>query len=393
MICLESQHFNVQKILLLIIGLWPFQQTNFVRLRFIFLTSILITACLFQFTAFVTLECTSDIIFKIFSPAIYILLILIKYIWFRINMETVRNLLIQLQYIYNELKDENEIAIIKRYGYNAKYYTIALTVVIFCGTFLIIVIQCWTDIVNVVLPTNESRSHYLYFVAEYFIDQEKHFYLILFHINTSFFIGGFVLSATGMTLFAYFQHICGMFKVSSYRIKQAITIDMMQNIIVKKDNVMLKKIICAVDIHRQAMKLSQVLISRFEMMFFWITPPLVMCLSINLFRIFQIVSTRYNIDEVILPSLLAFIAIAYMFLAHYTGQDVTNHNNYVIAAAYDTQWYIAPLHIQKLILFLLQRGTKDFTLNIGGLLIASLECFATLIKASISYFTVIYSMR
>jgi len=29
---------------------------------------------------------------------------------------------------------------------------------------------------------------------------------------------------------------------------------MMQNIIVKKDNVMLKKIICAVDIHRQAMK-------------------------------------------------------------------------------------------------------------------------------------------
>jgi hypothetical protein len=51
------------------------------------------------------------------------------------------------------------------------------------------------------------------------------------------------------------------------------------------------------------------------------------------FQIFQIVSTRYNIDEVILPSLLAFAAIAYMFLAHYTGQDVTNHNNYVIAAA------------------------------------------------------------
>jgi len=39
----------------------------------------------------------------------------------------VRDLLIQLQYICNELKDENEIAIIRRYGYNAKYYTIALT--------------------------------------------------------------------------------------------------------------------------------------------------------------------------------------------------------------------------------------------------------------------------
>jgi len=33
----------------------------------------------------------------------------------------------KLQYICNELKDENEIAIIEKYGYIAKRYTIALT--------------------------------------------------------------------------------------------------------------------------------------------------------------------------------------------------------------------------------------------------------------------------
>jgi len=32
----------------------------------------------------------------------------------------------KLQYICNELKDENEIAIIEKYGYIAKRYTIAL---------------------------------------------------------------------------------------------------------------------------------------------------------------------------------------------------------------------------------------------------------------------------
>lgn len=46
---------------------------------------------------------------------------------------------------------------------------------------------------------------------------------------------------------------------------------------------------------------------------------------------------------------------------------------------YNVQWYIAPLHIQKLILFLLQRGTKAFEnlVIIGGLFVGSLEGFAT----------------
>lgn len=38
----------------------------------------------------------------------------------------VRSLLEQLQDVCNELKDENEIAIIKKYGSKAKCYTIAI---------------------------------------------------------------------------------------------------------------------------------------------------------------------------------------------------------------------------------------------------------------------------
>jgi len=41
--------------------------------------------------------------------------------------QQVKNLLMQLQHMYDELEDEKEIAIIKKYGYNAKYYTTLLT--------------------------------------------------------------------------------------------------------------------------------------------------------------------------------------------------------------------------------------------------------------------------
>jgi len=44
--------------------------------------------------------------------------------------------------------------------------------------------------------------------------------------------------------------------------------------------------------------------------------------------------------------------------------------------SYKVQWHLVPLHIQKLILFLIQRSNKVFGLNVGGLFVASLECFA-----------------
>lgn len=48
-----------------------------------------------------------------------------------------------------------------------------------------------------------------------------------------------------------------------------------------------------------------------------------------------------------------------------------------ILSRYDVEWYIAPLHVQKLILFLLLRGNKTVSLNFGGVVLLSLELFAT----------------
>lgn len=54
-------------------------------------------------------------------------------------------------------------------------------------------------------------------------------------------------------------------------------------------------------------------------------------------------------------------------------------NNHLLSLfyRYTIPWYRASLNIQKMILFLLQRNNKDFVLNIGGIFIASLECFAS----------------
>jgi len=82
------------------------------------------------------------------------------------------------------------------------------------AVFVIVGVQLWPDFTDIILSANISRSRHLYISTEYFLDQEKYFYLLLFHINAACFIGFFVVTATGSMLVAYLQHACGMFKIA-----------------------------------------------------------------------------------------------------------------------------------------------------------------------------------
>ncbi|XP_070152681.1 odorant receptor 9a-like isoform X2 [Polyergus mexicanus] len=380
-------------ILLLTLGLWPYQQSIFDRLRFIFFLGILTTAILFQFTIFLNSKCTADFVVKILSNALFFTTFVIHYIFFAINIETVKDLLTQLQYVYDKLKNEYENAIVEKYNYNAERYTIALTAISMGGIFVLIIAQLWSNIINIILPTNVSQSRRLPIMTEYFVDQEKYYFLIILHLNAALCIGVAGMVSVGTMLIAYLEHTCGLFKISSYRIKRAMRVIILQNINPKNNILMLEEIRCAVDIHRQAMKLSKILVSKFEAMLFCLITTGVISLSLNLFQIFRIASIGESIDKILIPSLFVFCSILYMFCANYVGQNITDYNNRVFDTVYNVQWYIAPLHIQKLMLFLLQSNAQDFTLGVGGFFIGSLECFATLVKTSVSYFTVIYSTQ
>ncbi|XP_025155305.1 uncharacterized protein LOC109504420 isoform X1 [Harpegnathos saltator] len=394
MINIEFQHFSLNRILLLAVGLWPYQRTKFVRLRVVLLFSILIGSIVFQLTPFMTVQLSLDLVVKVFSTMLLLATFAIKYNSFLVNIQSVKYLMEQLQRICDELRDENEIAILEKYGRDAKRYTINILLLTATSLVILIVQPLGRCIYNILPFTNGSRSYCTVpIITEYFIDQEKYFYIIILHMSAAFSIGTIILIATGTWLAVSLKHACGIFKIASYRIERAITNNSLENSNLKNKIMIYKRIIFAVEIHRKAMQFAGNVINRFNSTFFFLITCGVACLSFNLFRIFQIISFGKNMEEIILHLLLGIVIIIYMFLANYAGQEITDHNDHVYLTAYNVCWYIAPLHVQKLILFLLQRGSKTFSLTVGGLFTASLECFASLASASVSYFTVMYSTQ
>ncbi|RLU25712.1 ObirOr5-9E33 [Ooceraea biroi] len=388
------EHLRIQRILLLAIGLWPYNQSKLVKFQFLLFAIVSNTFIIFQLTSFITSECTVAFIVKHLSIVFFCLACITHHIVFRINMYNVEYLVERLQYVCNELKDENEIAIIKKYANSAEHIAIYVTsCMVFC-LLTITLMPLFPRILSTFLLVNISRPLYnMQFITEYFVDKEKNFYLILLHTHTSFYIGVIALVGGGLLGCAFLKHICGLFSIASYRIQQSMRVKLHEKPDLRNEMEIEKKIICAVDIHRTAIELSEFFISSFEGSYLCELILLVTTVCFNLYEIFQTALIRDKVEEFLLHSEFAFGLLLYSFLANSCGEEITEHYNDMFSYAYNVRWYTAPIHIQKLILFLLQRRCKPYGLKLGGIFTASLESFASLLTASVSYFTVIYSTQ
>ncbi|XP_039311841.1 uncharacterized protein LOC120359189 [Solenopsis invicta] len=157
--------------------------------------------------------------------------------------------------MYNELIDKNEIDIIKKHARFAKRYAIALILTVILIIFTLSLCYFWPLISNILFSTNVTQLRPMPIMFEYFIDQKKYFYLILFHSFAAFIIGCTAILATGAMLIIYVKYVCGMFQIASYRITRVMTFKNQENKKLQNENLICKKIIRAVDMQRKAMQL------------------------------------------------------------------------------------------------------------------------------------------
>ncbi|XP_025263504.1 uncharacterized protein LOC109610506 [Camponotus floridanus] len=152
-------------------------------------------------------------------------------------------------------------------------------------------------------------------------------------------------------------HACALFKIASYRIENAIEKNTLMIPIFGRQYLFYQRLVHAILIHRRAVD----------------------SLSINLFQLTSI--NNRSFEDIFIVILLIVIHISYMFIVNYGGQKVTDHGMEVFKATYSGLWYIAPLHTQKLLLFIMQKGNINVTIIWGRLYIACLEGFASLTNA------------
>lgn len=96
--------------------------------------------------------------------------------------------------------------------YNDFFFKFSLASLM-CGLLARIFSPYLPLVLDIVLPLIEPRPRRLLIRTEYFIDQQKYFYLLELHAQLAVYILSISLIAIGTFAIVYFQHACGMFKI------------------------------------------------------------------------------------------------------------------------------------------------------------------------------------
>ncbi|XP_025263481.1 uncharacterized protein LOC109610505 isoform X2 [Camponotus floridanus] len=372
---IEERYYKINRIILKTLGLWPYQQSYLTQIHKILFAGILWTFILVQLLVFITTQYNINLLLKILSLVFPTLFGTIKYILFIIQADSVKQLLEQVRNDWRLLKNKLEIDIIEKYACNSRLFTMIVMAFCLLGVIFCTIFQLLPMILDIIIPLNKSRPCQIIAVTEYFINQEKYIYAILLHEIITVLIIAITIFGTGATIMMYILHACALFEVA------------------RRERFLYRRIVHAVVIHRRAIEFTEFLTSTFMVSYAILIIVGISSLSFNLFQFLQMVTLTNNINEAFIFGIFIITHLIYLFFANCAGQEITDHGIKFFKATYNGLWYAAPLHTQKLLLFVMRKGKINVTIGCGSLFIASLEGFAMLTNTAVSYFTVIYSTR
>ncbi|XP_011704052.1 PREDICTED: uncharacterized protein LOC105459590 [Wasmannia auropunctata] len=285
------------------------------------------------FAVFLSTDYTVNLMLKVLSLSCVLLMYLIEYNACLFNYHNMKRSLEQLQDVCNELQDEIEIEIMRKYGENGRRYSLKLLLFQLFNMFSISSLPFMLYIFDVVLFTNEYHpsSVIRMLLPKYLVGRENYYYLVLLYMLLASGIGGTAAIATGMLWIVYLKHICGMLRIASYRIEKAMAINTLNNASLKNESIICKEIIQAVDIHQKAVKSMMSFSSSFGQSRFVLLVLSVIALSINLYEISEAMLLEDSTQDLFMHSVIVFAIFIFLFLSNYAGQDFTDHNNHIFS--------------------------------------------------------------
>ncbi|KAM0732219.1 Odorant receptor Or2 [Formica fusca] len=97
--------------------------------------------------------------------------------------------------------------------------------------------------------------------------------------------------------------------------------------------------------------------------------------------------------EIVRYVALVLLQSCRLFFNSWAGQEVTDHSAGISVAAYNGIWYKAPIEVQRCLILLIARSQKASRITIAKLYVINLEGFSMVMRTSISYCTVMISLR
>ncbi|XP_012060807.1 PREDICTED: uncharacterized protein LOC105624054 [Atta cephalotes] len=123
----------------------------------------------------------------------------------------IKILIDQLIIDWNELETPEEYEIMKKYAKNSRRYSLGYSLYCYFAVYVFMSVSLIPQILDVVLPLNESRPILPTYPGYYFIDERKYFFYIFSHAIMAWEIAMTGIVTHDCMLLTYIEHVCSIF--------------------------------------------------------------------------------------------------------------------------------------------------------------------------------------
>ncbi|CAK9830011.1 hypothetical protein ANTRET_LOCUS7256 [Anthophora retusa] len=387
-----SEYYRTTQKLMSIIGLSPYKCSKYTRFWNAFIIIFLCSGVMVQLLALFTKDMNWKELVQTFSYFTISLSYVLKYLTFLIHQDTEKEIYDRIRNDWIMLTNKEELRIMHKYSSVTRTAIICFTFII-CPSLMVLIFDILkSSILDILFPLNYTCPRTFPITMEYFVDQQKYFYLIAAHIIIVNTFGAIILLSTEVSAVTLVQHICGLYKIVSYRIDHTFVSNIPGLSPAERNIVVHRRIVSLVNLHKRVKEYVSILQKNYTTTYFLLFVFGIVVCTLSAPRFVKAIMNNRELDELFTFLFFTCGILCYEFIANHFAQEIIDHSSHILIHVYNTEWYKISLAEQKLLLILMQRCLKNESIVLGGIITASHNGFLLGIQTSFSYFMLIYSI-
>ncbi|XP_025995221.1 odorant receptor 13a isoform X2 [Solenopsis invicta] len=386
----DNRYYYVNKRLLSVIGQWPFQSRLESNMMFAVTSLFIFSLTAFEFWGLAAGITDLNIIMENASPLLVNCMMIIKFINCVITNDKMKVLYEDIEQTWKKKCTGAEKEILQRYAEKSRSFTIRYAIALYATWLFYSTTPLVITWIYKLLPTNETYTARFLYRMEHVLDMDKYFNLLMLHGFISVFYIVQVPIALESTFVFCTHHICALLECIRYNIECLQSTDFVllePNI---KDDKTYHDLVDCIKSYKHVLKLSDVLASNYAVSFLFLLGNIIICLS---FGAAEIIIIDIQLDELIRILAADLAQVAHIYVLSMISQRLIDHSSAFQDVIYSCDWYNMSIRSRRLVMFTIMRTTKPCEIKAGKIFVMSMENFSSILKVSLSYFTMLTSLQ
>ncbi|XP_025269101.1 odorant receptor 9a-like isoform X1 [Camponotus floridanus] len=385
----DGRNYRINKILLSCIGQWPYQTKRSSSTIIVIIVSLAGTQFVAKICGLFSIE-DIDTFIDSLSPLVVDIGCGIKLITCILKAEKIRALFDQIQSDWQMLMKSTYIKILNNYAQNGRTFTIIYASSFYSALVLFMLVPLLQPLL-LHSPSNDTTRPLLHQV-EYYIDMDKYYFPILIHGYVTAIVCVSIAIAADTMYVIMIQHVCGLFKIIGQQLENIIKEDSLEINLEPpiKDDKPYKNIIKSIHAHKSALRYANLLEATFNQMFLTLAGFNMLIMSMTG------VTAATNMDkpeEFLRQITFACALLVHLFFESFQAQSLIDHSAYIHTNLMNIAWYQTSFRTRKILTFMIMKTREPCVLTAGKMFVISMDTFSTIVRTSVSYFTMLRSMQ